>query len=152
MMICNAVLNTLEFRESDAMIRWIWYFWLWNTKKLSHATLFTSILQNCSISRIMLIDFFDELKIKYFSGLKSVPSPIPAAAAFTKEHLSYKTLDRRNSELSGAYYLQLRTAGFKAYCAIWVRCSNFCHQAPPRVSPRESTQRRKVELWARNVR
>jgi hypothetical protein len=42
----------------------------------------------------------------------------------------------------------LRTAAFKAYCAIWVRRSNFRHQA----SPRESTQRRKVELWARNVR
>jgi len=36
----------------------------------------------------------------------------------------------------------------KAYCAIWVRRSNFRHQA----FPRESTQRRKVELWARNVR
>jgi hypothetical protein len=44
------------------------------------------------------------------------------------------------------------TAAFKAYCAIWVRRSNFHHQASPRVSPRESTQRRKVELWARNVR
>ena len=43
-------------------------------------------------------------------------------------------------------------AAFKAYCAIWVRCSNFRHQASPRVSPCESTQRRKVELWARNVR
>jgi len=42
----------------------------------------------------------------------------------------------------------LHTAAFKAYCAIWVRSSNFRHQA----SPRESTQRRKVELWARNVR
>ena len=50
------------------------------------------------------------------------------------------------------YYFQLRTAAFKAYCAIWVRRSNFHHQAPPRVSPRDSTQRRKVELWARNVR
>jgi len=47
---------------------------------------------------------------------------------------------------------QLHTAAFKAYCAIWVRRSNFRHQASPRVSPRESTQRRKVELWARNVR
>ena len=46
----------------------------------------------------------------------------------------------------------LRTTAFKAYCAIWVRRSNFRHQASPRVSPRESTQRRKVELWARNVR
>jgi len=41
---------------------------------------------------------------------------------------------------------------FKAYCAILVRRSNFRHQASRRVSPRESTQRRKVELWARNVR
>jgi len=41
---------------------------------------------------------------------------------------------------------------FKAYCAIWVRRSNFRHQASPRMSPRESTQRRKVELCARNVR
>jgi len=30
----------------------------------------------------------------------------------------------------------------------WVRRSIFRHQASPRVSPRESTQRRKVELWA----
>jgi hypothetical protein len=41
---------------------------------------------------------------------------------------------------------------FKAYCAILVRLSNFRHQASSSVSPRESTQRRKVELWARNVR
>jgi len=41
----------------------------------------------------------------------------------------------------------LHTAAFKAYCAIWVRSFNFRHQA----SPCESTQRRKVELWARNV-
>jgi hypothetical protein len=34
----------------------------------------------------------------------------------------------------------------------WVRRYNFRHQASPRASPRESTQRRKVELWARNVR
>ena len=46
----------------------------------------------------------------------------------------------------------LRTAAFKAYCAIWVRRSNFRHQASPRISPRESTQRRKVELWARSIR
>ena len=32
------------------------------------------------------------------------------------------------------------------------KSSNFRHQASPRMSPRESTQRRKVELWARNVR
>jgi hypothetical protein len=39
----------------------------------------------------------------------------------------------------------------KAYCAILVRRSNFCHQASQRASPRESTQQWKVELWARNV-
>jgi len=44
------------------------------------------------------------------------------------------------------------TQPFKAYCAIWVRRSNFRHQASPRVSPSQSTQRRKLELWARNVR
>jgi len=46
----------------------------------------------------------------------------------------------------------LRTAAFETYRAIWVRRSNFRHQASPRVSPCESTQRWKVELWARNVR
>jgi hypothetical protein len=54
--------------------------------------------------------------------------------------------------LNHYYYFQLCTAAFKAYCAIWVRHSNFRHQASPRVSPREGTQRRNVELWARNVR
>ena len=49
------------------------------------------------------------------------------------------------------YCFQLRTAAFKAYCAIWVRGSNFRYQPSPRVSPRESTQRWKVELWARNI-
>jgi hypothetical protein len=36
---------------------------------------------------------------------------------------------------------------FKAYCVIWLRRSNFRHQA----SPRESTQQQKLELWARNI-
>jgi hypothetical protein len=49
-------------------------------------------------------------------------------------------------------FIQLHTAAFEAYCAILVRRSNFRHQASPRVSLRESTQRRKVELWAKNVR
>ena len=40
----------------------------------------------------------------------------------------------------------------KAYCAFLLRRFNFRHQASPRVSPRESTQRRKVKLCARNVR
>jgi hypothetical protein len=47
---------------------------------------------------------------------------------------------------------QLSTTDFKAYSAILVRRSNFRHQASPRVSPLESTQRRYVELWTRNVR
>jgi hypothetical protein len=47
---------------------------------------------------------------------------------------------------------QACTAAFKAYFAIWVRRSNFRHQASPRMSPCESTQRRKVELWAQNFR
>jgi len=51
-----------------------------------------------------------------------------------------------------AYFFNLRTAAFKAYCAMSVRLSNFRHQASPRVSPRESAQRRKMEPWARNVR
>jgi hypothetical protein len=50
------------------------------------------------------------------------------------------------------FFFNLGAAVFKAYCAIWVRRSNLHHQASPRVLPRESTQRRKVELWARNVR
>jgi len=40
----------------------------------------------------------------------------------------------------------------KVFCAILVRRSNFRHLASPRVSPRERPQRRKVKLWARNVR
>jgi len=50
------------------------------------------------------------------------------------------------------YYFQLTHCSLEAYCAILVRRSNFRHQTSPRVSPRESTQRRKVELWTRNVR
>jgi hypothetical protein len=50
------------------------------------------------------------------------------------------------------YCLYHTHCSLKAYCAILVRRSNFRHQASPLVSPRESTQRRKAELWARNVR
>jgi hypothetical protein len=60
---------------------------------------------------------------------------------------------RREFALSICVYLFSNThCSLKAYCAIWDRRSNFRHQASPRLSPRESTQRRKVELWARNVR
>jgi hypothetical protein len=51
-----------------------------------------------------------------------------------------------------AFFIQLRHCRLKVYCAILVRRSNFRHQSSPHVSPRKSTQRRKVELWARNVR
>jgi hypothetical protein len=50
------------------------------------------------------------------------------------------------------YFQLTHCTAFKANCTIWVRRSNFRHQASLRVSPRESTQRRKAELWARNVR
>jgi hypothetical protein len=49
-------------------------------------------------------------------------------------------------------FFNLRTEAFKAYCAIWVRRSNLRHQTSPRVPPCESTQRRKVKLWAENIR
>jgi len=48
------------------------------------------------------------------------------------------------------YYYALQF--LKAYYATWIRRSNFRHQASPRMSPRERTQRWIVELWARNVR
>jgi hypothetical protein len=41
---------------------------------------------------------------------------------------------------------------FARICGRRVYLAYFHHQSSPRVSPRESTQRRKVELWARNVR
>jgi hypothetical protein len=49
-------------------------------------------------------------------------------------------------------FLTYALQAFKAYCAILVRRSNFRHQVSLHVSPCESTQRRKVEPWARNVR
>jgi len=64
----------------------------------------------------------------------------------------HDALTLKVAHVFGPIIFQLRTAAFKAYCAIWVRHYNFHHQASPRVSPRESTQRRKVELWARNIR
>jgi len=65
---------------------------------------------------------------------------------------SYTAVSLKISLLVVFIIFNLRTAAFKAYCAIWVRHANFRHQASPRVSPHESTQRRKVELWARNIR
>jgi hypothetical protein len=69
--------------------------------------------------------------------------------------MSTADITRRKVFITYYYYylfFKLRTAAFMAYCAIWVRRYNFRHQASPHVSPSESTQRRKVELWARNVR
>ena len=62
-----------------------------------------------------------------------------------------------NSFITNKFYLSMNAISnyalqpFKAYCAIWVRRSNFRHQASPRVPPHESTHRRKVELWARKA-
>jgi hypothetical protein len=68
----------------------------------------------------------------------------------TTQHTSLLNHETHNLVLLCIFNYALQA--FKAYCAIWVRRSNFRHQASPRVSPRESTQRWKVELWARNVR
>jgi hypothetical protein len=80
------------------------------------------------------------------SGVSLRNTMIAAAEGVQFAHLSNDSVRRL------FFFSNLCTAAFKAYCAIWVRRSNFRHQASPRVSPRESTQRRKVELWARNVR
>ena len=56
------------------------------------------------------------------------------------------------SQMRKVFFFNYALQPFKAYCVIWVGRFNFRHQASPRVSQRESTQRRKVELWARNVR
>jgi hypothetical protein len=59
-----------------------------------------------------------------------------------------KSTDFKNSPFGMAKIFNYAFQPFKAYCAIWVRRSNFHYQ----VSPHESTQQRKVELLARNVR
>jgi len=57
-----------------------------------------------------------------------------------------------SEQLYSGFFFNYALQSFKAYCAIWGRRSNFRHQASLRVSPRDSTKRWKVELWARNVR
>jgi hypothetical protein len=42
-------------------------------------------------------------------------------------------------KMKGMCFFNYALQPFKAYCASWVRRSNFRHQASPRVSPREST-------------
>jgi hypothetical protein len=72
-----------------------------------------------------------KLLITYFS-------PFPVTASLLDPNILLRNI---------TIIFNLRTAAFKAYCAIWVRRSKFRHQA----SPTRAT-RRKVELWARNVR
>ena len=45
-------------------------------------------------------------------------------------------------------FIQLRTAALRLIVRAWLDVPTF---ASPRVSPCESTQRRKVEVWAKNV-
>jgi len=87
--------------------------------------------------------------------------PCPVFASFTltfalqlrKKHGKTSVRVRKTTMWTQFFFIfNLRTEAFKAYCAIWVRRSNFRHQASPCLSPRKSTQRWKVELWARNVR
>ena len=50
--------------------------------------------------------YFLGIENRKFSGLRIMPPSLPApAAAFTREHLSYKTMGKRNSELSLALYM-----------------------------------------------
>jgi hypothetical protein len=67
-----------------------------------------------------------------------------------KEHVEDTCLETLVG--TGAFVYTTTHCSLRSYCAILFRRSNFRHQASPRVSPRESTQRRKVELWTRNVR
>jgi hypothetical protein len=80
------------------------------------------------------------------------PQPTKSLGVSFRKTTTERIFCYENNQQDAYVYIQLRTAAFKAYCAIRVRRSNFRHQTSPRVSPRESTQRRKVELWAKNVR
>jgi len=74
---------------------------------------------------------------------------------YVEEHKVYEQTGGNMGEYNGKVLLLLFSTthcSLKAYCASLVRRSNFRHQASPCVSPRESTQLRKVELWARNAR
>jgi hypothetical protein len=69
------------------------------------------------------------------------------------EHAAYSILGCESVWVNIEFFFNYELRPFmKSYCAIWVRRSNFRHQTSPRLSPRESIQRRKMELWARNVR
>jgi hypothetical protein len=84
-----------------------------------------------------------------FPGVKR-----PGRSVITHHHLisRLKKEYSYNSTPSLGLFYTTTYCSLKTYCAILVRRSNFRHLASPRVSPRDSTQRRKVELWARNVR
>jgi hypothetical protein len=82
---------------------------------------------------------------------KSLENTVPQIWPKTK-HIKYLAGHGTDWQKLLLFFFNLHTAASKAYCAIWVIRSNFRHQASPRVSPRESIQRRKVELQAGNVR
>ena len=82
-------------------------------------------------------------------------SPVSVTLPMLRTHLYSNTNSYYMDKLAKPVYLFIFNYAlqhFKAYCAIWVRRTNFCHEASPRVSPCQSSQRRKVELWVRNVR
>jgi hypothetical protein len=67
---------------------------------------------------------------------------------YTVGDLGFKELTLSSVRIALFWVIVYTTThcSLKAYCAILVRRSNFRHQASPHVSPRESTQWRKVEL------
>jgi len=73
---------------------------------------------------------------EYFESNKKVQ----AALNFTKRYVTQWQLPFQSFPLISHsiiphlfFTFNLRTAAFKAYCAIWVKRSNFRHQASPRV-------------------
>ena len=82
-------------------------------------------------------------------------SPVSVTLPMLRTHLYSNTNSYYMDKLAKPVYLFIFNYAlqpFKVYFPIWVRRSNFRHQASPRVSPCQSSQRRKVELWVRNVR
>jgi hypothetical protein len=103
--------------------------------------------------------------MKYVNQIKENSECLFRPVTLTEEtqdaykHLIKKSKAKRSKEVTEAldtrwqnvlFVYTTTHCSFKAYCAILVRCSNFRHQVSPRVLPCESTERWKVELWARN--
>jgi hypothetical protein len=105
----------------------------------SHFTLFSSPFTLNVISSTSLSFWTPFGKKEYFFWLGIFVSAV-----------KWRTV--RAAVSGGEVLFSTTHCSLRAYCAILVRRSNFHHQASPSVSPRESTQRRMVELWARNVR